>query len=115
MIVDAASACLTLLPGQVSRLHLRAGTRLRGVRGSAWLTADGDDRDVVLDPQEEWVLERDQRVLACALRADGQAVLSVQEPLATPAAAAASAAALARLAPARRLPLWPLLQRAVRP
>lgn len=79
MIVHADFACLTLLPGQVTRLQLRAGTRLRGVRGTAWLTADDDPRDILLDPQDEWVLDRDRRLLACALRADGRAVLQLDE------------------------------------
>lgn len=80
MIVDAASICLTLLPGQVTRLQLRAGTRLRGLRGTSWLTADGDARDILLDPQDIWVLERDRKVLACALHADGRALLQLDDP-----------------------------------
>lgn len=77
MILQTDSTCLSLLPGQVTRLQLRAGTRLRGLRGTAWLTADGDPRDILLDPQDEWVLDRDRRLLACALRADGRAVLQL--------------------------------------
>jgi hypothetical protein len=79
MIVQATSACLTLWPGQVSRLTLRAGTRVRGLRGTAWLTADGDARDIVLDPKDEWTIERDGQVLACALQAQGQALLQLDE------------------------------------
>ena len=84
MLLQATSACLTLLPGQVTRLQLRAGTRLRGVRGTSWLTADGDQRDIVLDPHEEWVLEQDRHVLACALGAEGRAVLQLDERSALP-------------------------------
>lgn len=79
MIVTTTSTCLTLLPGQVTRLTLRAGTRLRGVRGTAWLTADGQAQDILLDPTEEFVLDRDRQLLACALRADGRAVLQLDE------------------------------------
>lgn len=85
MIVHTPSTCLSLQPGQVTRLQLRAGTRLRGLRGSAWLTADGDPRDIVLDPDDEWVLEHDGQLLACALQAEGRAVLQLDE---RPAAAA---------------------------
>lgn len=80
MILTATSARLTLQPGQFSHLDVRAGTRLRGLRGTAWLTADGDPRDIVLDACDEWVAEQDHRLLACALRADGLAMLQVDEP-----------------------------------
>lgn len=80
MIVTATSARLTLQPGQFTHLDVRAGTRLRGLRGTAWLTADGDPRDIVLDPCDEWVVEQDHRLLACALRADGLAMVQVDEP-----------------------------------
>ena len=79
MILTATSARLTLQPGQFTHLDVRAGTRLRGLRGTAWLTADGDPRDIVLDPCDEWVVERDQSLLACALRADGLAMVQVDE------------------------------------
>ncbi len=79
MILQTDSTCLSLLPGQVTRLQLRAGTRLRGLRGTAWLTADGDPRDILLDPQDEWVLDTDSRVLASALRAEGRALLQLDE------------------------------------
>lgn len=79
MIVHTTATCLTLLPGQFTRLQLRAGTRLRGLRGTAWLTVDNDPLDIVLDPQDEWVAQRDGQLLACALRADGRAVLQLDE------------------------------------
>ena len=79
MIVNTTSTCLTLLPGQVTRLQLRAGTRVRGVRGTAWLTADGQAQDILLDPMDEFVIDRDRQLLACALRADGRAVLELDE------------------------------------
>lgn len=79
MIVHTPATRLTLQPGRFTRLQLRAGTRVRGLSGSAWLTADGDPRDIVLEPCEEWVLERDGRILATALRADGQAEVQLDE------------------------------------
>lgn len=82
MILDTSSARIILEPGQVARWQLRAGTRVRGLRGSAWLTADGDARDIVLDPCDEWVVERDGRLLACALHAQGAAVVQLDEPVA---------------------------------
>lgn len=79
MIVHTTATCLTLLPGRFTRLQLRAGTRLRGLQGTAWLTVDRDTRDIVLDPRDEWVADRDGQLLACALRADGRAVLELDE------------------------------------
>lgn len=79
MIVQAPSTCLNLQPGQVAHLRLRAGTRVRGLRGSTWLTTAGDLRDVVLDADDEWVIDHDRQVLACALRADGRALLQLDE------------------------------------
>jgi len=79
MIVQATSTCLSLMPGHLAKLHLRAGTRLRGVRGSAWLTADGDRQDYVLEPHDEWVLEQDRELLACALQGGGRVVLQLEE------------------------------------
>lgn len=80
MILDATSVRVTLCPGQVLRWHLQAGTRLRGLRGSAWLTHDNDRRDIVLEPHDEWVVERDGQLLACALQAEGAAVVQLDEP-----------------------------------
>lgn len=79
MIVQATSTCLTLMPGHLARLRLRAGTRLRGVRGSAWLTVDGDRQDYVLEPHDEWVLDGDRELLACALQGGGRVVLQLEE------------------------------------
>lgn len=80
MIVDTPQARLPLLPGQVIRLDLLAGSRLRALTGSAWITMDDDPRDIVLDGEQELLLDRDRRVLACALRADGRAELRVCDP-----------------------------------
>lgn len=80
MIVDTALAGLTLQPGRLARLRLRAGTRLRGLRGTTWLTIDGLACDKLLEPGDEWVLGRSACLLACALHADGQAELAVDEP-----------------------------------
>lgn len=80
MVIDTSPARILLQPGQVARMHLRAGTRLRGLRGTAWITADGDARDILLDPCDEWVLERDGDLLACALQAQGAAMVQLDEP-----------------------------------
>jgi hypothetical protein len=81
MIVETPQIRLPLLPGQVVRLDLLAGSRLRSTAGTAWITMDGDPRDIVLGCDEEMLLDADCRVLACALRADGRAELRVCDPV----------------------------------
>jgi hypothetical protein len=78
MIVHTTTASLTLEPGQSAWLQLRAGTRLRGLQGSAWLTADGDPTDVVLARDDEWVLAQDRRILAYGLH-QGPAQIALDE------------------------------------
>jgi hypothetical protein len=80
MILDTTRARVTLTPGRVTRLQLRAGTRLRGVGGTSWVTLDGDPRDIVLERGEELVVEKDARALACSLGGDACADLQVDEP-----------------------------------
>lgn len=80
MIVDTTRGRVTLARGQISRLQLRAGTRLRGVAGTTWITLDNDPRDIVLEHAEEWTLDRDGRVLACALGGDTSAEIHIEEP-----------------------------------
>lgn len=86
MIVDTTRAHVSLAPGQISRLQLRAGTRLRGLSGTTWLTLDNDPRDIVLERFEEWTLDRDGRVLASALGAGTHAEVQVEEPVRGPRA-----------------------------
>lgn len=80
MVLDRTPARILLKPGLVARLTLRAGTRLRGLRGTAWITADDDGRDILLDPCDEWVLDHDERLLVCALHAHGAAEVQLDEP-----------------------------------
>ena len=79
MIVESAQARVTLAPGQIARLQLRAGSRLHGVAGVAWITLDNDPRDIVLERREEWTLDKDARVLASALPDDGGAEIRIEE------------------------------------
>jgi len=96
MIVDTTRARVTLAPGRISRLQLRAGTRLTGVAGTAWITLDDDARDILLEHRESWTLDRDARVLATALRSDGQAEIQVEDPqLALPQRSAVQALGVA--------------------
>ena len=90
MILHTTSTCLALLPGRVTRLHLRAGTRLRGVRGTAWLTADGDPRDIVLEPGQQF--RRDSRAGTIVYALEPARLTLQHEPVATATRVAAHTA-----------------------
>lgn len=81
MIVATSRAHVILAPGQVSRLNLSAGTRLRGVAGTTWVTIDNDLRDIVLERSEEWLLDKDVHVMATALPGNRSAEIQIEEPL----------------------------------
>jgi hypothetical protein len=78
MLIDTPEARVPLAPGQLTRLDLAPRTRLRGVAGQTWVTLDHDQRDIVLGPGDEYVVETPARAIACALRADGRAELWVR-------------------------------------
>ena len=77
MLIDTAQARLQLHPGQMAKLNLAPRSRLRGLSGQAWITLDGDPRDIVLGPGEEFIADAPGRAIACALRGNGQAELLV--------------------------------------
>lgn len=67
MTVDINDGVLQLQKGGYARLERARGTRLAGVGGSAWITVDGESRDIVLAPGEAFVLESDAAVLVTAI------------------------------------------------
>ncbi|HEY8608912.1 MAG TPA: DUF2917 domain-containing protein [Noviherbaspirillum sp.] len=96
---DAATSAAGVLPpnGATVQLSRTSGASVRGARGwtvralsgSVWITQDGDIRDVVLEPGESHVLDRDGPALLWSL-GDGGACLSLTPrdpaPRARPAA-----------------------------
>jgi hypothetical protein len=54
------------------------GVTIECLEGAIWVTLDGDSRDVILEPGEQFTVDRDQRVLLQALEA---ARLRVVEPV----------------------------------
>jgi hypothetical protein len=103
MRIDTPCALMPLAPHRPQRLRACAGARLRGVRGTTWVTIDFDRRDLVLEPGDEYVLESDAPLMLSAL--GGDALLKVSEP-GDPAGRTVHAAArqwwLGRLVAARR-------------
>ena len=69
---------LDLAKNETARLAGAFRTRLECVDGVAWITIDGDPRDVVLTRGQSFVVDRDDEVLVYALQ--NGAVVEVQPP-----------------------------------
>lgn len=59
--------------GRAMRIEQARGTRLVCRQGTAWVTMDGDERDIVLAPGASFVVDSDGAVTVGALR-PGQCV-----------------------------------------
>jgi hypothetical protein len=68
MLIDTAEVRLPMKLGQVARLQRARNTRLTALRGIAWITVDGDPRDIVLEPGESFVVDSNEGVLIYPLR-----------------------------------------------
>src|SRR3989442_1845623 len=73
MRIDTHHARLPLRIGEAAHLRDARDTRLTSLRGIAWVTIDGDRRDIVLEPGDSFVVDSDARVVVYPLRA-GQAL-----------------------------------------
>jgi len=71
-------ATLTLLRNQVAKLSRAVATRLLCVDGVAWITVDGDQRDVVLERGQSFDIDSNADVIVCAI--GGSAAIQVQGP-----------------------------------
>jgi hypothetical protein len=77
MLIDTRDARLPLTVGKLTRLVDACNTRLTCLRGQAWITIDGDRRDIVLVPGDQFVIDSNQPVLIYALNAGRPLVLDV--------------------------------------
>ena len=73
MWIVATHARLPLDAGEAAHLQGARDTRLTALRGIAWITIEGDRRDIVLEPGDSFVVDSDARVIVHPLRA-GQAL-----------------------------------------
>ena len=64
---------------RVERLGCLPGSRIACLCGTAWLTLDGDPRDIVLRAGESFLVDAEAPVMACAL-GDGRAVIDLVAP-----------------------------------
>lgn len=79
---------------ETQHLHLRraAGWSVRALEGNVWITQDGDVRDIVLRPGDNFVLDRNSHVLLSPLMATGATRIRLTRPAGRTAACASSAA-----------------------
>ena len=77
MLIDTRHARLPLCRGQFLRLAHARHTRLTALRGDAWITLDGDPRDIVLSPGESFVVDSDSTVVLYPLHASTVAEIAI--------------------------------------
>jgi Protein of unknown function (DUF2917) len=70
MWIKTANARMALTAQRATRLNRACGATLRGLRGTAWVTIDGDRRDIVLEPGDSFVVDSSQPLLILPLRDD---------------------------------------------
>lgn len=58
MQIVMACPIIKLAPAQTLRIRDGAGLRIACLRGAIWLTQEGDARDIFLDAQEQFTLDR---------------------------------------------------------
>lgn len=67
MSIEMANGRVALEPGAILVLRRARGARLAVVCGTAWLTIDGDARDIVLRRRERFTVESDAEVAVSAI------------------------------------------------
>ena len=75
----STSHFLQLAAGAVLRLRHAAGTRISVWSGCAWITQDGDIRDIVLPPGRNFLLDRQGLAVVQMLKA-GEIRVDVANP-----------------------------------
>jgi len=92
MLLTTRHARFSLARNQAARLSRARDTSVRCVDGVAWITLDGDPRDIVLERGQSFVVDSNADVLVFALR--GPAAVELDAP-AAPAAPARRSVRLA--------------------
>ena len=74
MDIRIDSPVIEVHPSRLVSLQVGAGRHLTNVRGTAWITLDGDPRDVILEPGDSHTFERSGRAVVQALGGDAELV-----------------------------------------
>ena len=83
MSIELSRGILTLKRQGIAVLRRSRGLRLTVARGTAWLTIDGESRDVVLNPCDQFVVHSDADVAISAIA--GPVEISVRPAAKNPA------------------------------
>ena len=78
MLLDTPSARLDLRHNQLSRLLDACGTRIDCIDGSAWVTVDGETRDIVLSRGDSFVVDSRAPVIVHAIQGAATVALRAQ-------------------------------------
>jgi hypothetical protein len=74
MELSQAAASLRVRSGQPLRVQNTFGRRIAVLEGHVWVTQDGDPRDVVLSPGDDFVFDRPVDALLSSLGGDARIV-----------------------------------------
>jgi hypothetical protein len=77
MLIDTRIARLPLRVGKLARLANACNTRLTCLRGQAWITVDGEARDIVLEAGEQFTIDSNRHVIVHPLRAGAPLELEI--------------------------------------
>ncbi len=78
MVCLEANARIHLQRGGLVRLGDAEGTLVRCRSGAVWVTLERDDRDILLEPGQEFVIDRAGLSLVCAIA--GPAEVAIRHP-----------------------------------
>jgi len=78
MLLDTPNARLTLQHNQLARLASACDTRVDCVDGVAWITIDGDRRDIVLSRGESFVVDSAAPIIVHAIQGPAAVELHAQ-------------------------------------
>ncbi len=74
MDIRIDSPAIEIHPRRLVRLKVGAGRHLTNVRGTAWITMDGDPQDVILEAGDSHTFSQSGRVVVQALGGDAELV-----------------------------------------
>ena len=74
MDLSQIAASIPLRSGQPLRVQNAYGRRIAVLEGHVWVTQDGDPRDIVLSPGDDFVFDRPVDALLSSLNGDARIV-----------------------------------------
>ena len=74
MDIRIDSPAIEIHPRRLVWLKVGAGRHLTNVRGTAWITVDGDPQDVILEPGDSHTFAQSGRAVVQALGGDAELV-----------------------------------------